>query len=147
MKNTYVTPTEKELFRFFLAGKKFEERTNDKAFMPSCIVDIAWHNLLKEKERYAHLTILATNSKVEHLENKGSGEINWVSDYESLFGKLSQVWFTSTEGILNHSAYSEYLKIGKMYASWDCTPGYKPIEEINDENQSEKSIFINKLVS
>lgn len=120
------SPEEQELMRFFIAGKAFMQKTSKSVFMPFCMVDDVWHNLLKDKERYTHLTLSLVGSKIKHLSQKGEGEIEWVSEYEKMFGKLSEIWFTSSNGKLDSLSYQRYLQTGKMYAAWNCNPAYKP---------------------
>ena len=129
MTKNNITPVEQELLRFFTAGKAYQMKTSKSVFMPACIVDETWHSLLNEEERYFNLTSSIVGSNIEHVQSKGFGEIEWVADYEKMFGKLSKEWFTSVDGTFNLSSYDEYLKKGKMYASWDCSPAYKPIKK------------------
>lgn len=128
MKNVY-TPVEQELARFFIAGKAFQKETNKPVFMPVCIVDEAWHSLMSDEVRYDNLTSSFVGTRIEHLQNKGFGEIEWVANYERMFGKLSKHWFTCADGKFNSTAYDEYIEKGKLYAAWDCTPGYQDKNE------------------
>ena len=140
MKNNVSNDTEQELIRFFIAGKAYKEKNNMPVFMPACIVDEIWHELLNEEERYNALTFSCVGVNIEHHPNKGSGEIGWVEIYDQMFGKLSKQWFTTTDGKFNSLAYEEYLEKGKFYAAWDCTPGYVP-QSGEKRECSEQKIF------
>lgn len=129
MKIQGISPVEQELIRFFIAGRVYQKDTGKPALMPICVVDHAWHLLLNDEVRYANLTSSYLEASIEHLPIKGYGEINWVTNYEFMFGQLSKEWFTSVNGTLNEIAYGEYLKKGKLYAAWECSPGYKPNEK------------------
>lgn len=129
METKGISPVEQELMRFFIAGRAYQKETGKPALMPICVVDEVWHLLLNDEARYTNLTSSFLEANVEHLPIKGFGEINWVTNYEGMFGKLSKEWFTSANGTFDELAYSEYLKKGKLYAAWECSPGYKPNEK------------------
>jgi hypothetical protein len=127
MTDNQTSPVEQELMRFFIAGKAFQKNSGKPAHMPACLVDEAWHTLQADEKRYNNLTLMNVNSKIDHLNDIGYGELEWVSEYEELFGKLTIAWFTASDNSFNSKSYNDYLKTGKFHAAWNCTPRYEPI--------------------
>lgn len=110
----------RELKRFFTIAKLHQEES--QVLMPACPVDEAWHELIKEDNRYREFCREAVGSQVQHLPVDGEGEIGWVEAYEDLFGTLSPIWFCDSEGNFNESAWKRYSETGEFHASWDCEP-------------------------
>lgn len=113
-----------ELGKFFAAAQKYTARTGKPAFMPVCVVDEAWHDLLNRPDEYLAFCneVLGEGQAIGHVSIKGSGPVEWVSDYEETFGKLPAIWVLRAGGEQNAQAYERYGETGILHASWDCTP-------------------------
>jgi hypothetical protein len=111
-----------ELDKFFVVAKQYFNETGQRANMPSCVVDSCWHELMEDDAQYVTFTQKAVGGRVEHLENKGFGLIEWVPVYERLFGKLANPWFVAPEGNAEAKAKAGYEQSGDLRMSWDCTP-------------------------
>jgi len=114
-----------ELGRFFITAKRYTERTGKPAFMPVCVLDEVWHELLTHPDEYSAFckNVLGGGAPLGHFSLKGEGPIEWVSDYEKAFGQLPPIWFFGVDGNQDTRAYESYHETGVFYASWDCTPG------------------------
>ena len=113
-----------ELGKFFATAKRYTERTGEPAFMPVCVVDEVWHDLLNRPDEYLTFCneVLGQGQTIGHLAIKGAGPVEWVSDYEETFGKLPSIWVLRTDDEQDAQAYERYRETGVLYASWDCTP-------------------------
>lgn len=141
MEKIEISTAENELLKFLSIGKAYHLTKQRPVFMPVCVVDQAWHALLLDTKRYHTLTTRTIGSKVLHLEQSGEGYLEWVSEYEKRFGKLSKLWFTSSDGQFDPVAYDRYSKTGKIYTSWDCTPAYLPNEIKEDTEESARDKY------
>ncbi|MEK4758634.1 hypothetical protein NSS69_11905 [Macrococcus sp. FSL W8-0367] len=117
MKTIEKELAEVELKKFFSLLDSEQEY-----YMPRCVVDKVWHEKLKDEEEYKKFCMNYSKSYVKHEENKGKGDIPWVSKYENKFGKLAPVWFTNEEGDLLNDTYERYIKEGEIHLEWDCVP-------------------------
>lgn len=116
-----------ELKKFFQVAVTRQE-DGKKTGMPTCYVDAFWHRLLKEPAQYGRFCTEAVGAYADHLPYNGEGVLEWVPDYEALFGKLPPIWFTDLDGILDEAMYAEYMETGSMRASWNCIP-LSPLKE------------------
>lgn len=91
-------------------------------YMPKCIVDDVWHEKLKNQEAYKEFCLKYNSNLVDHVENKGFGNLPWLQKYEKLYGKLSLAWFTSHDGKVTTHLYEKYIKEGDIKLEWDCVP-------------------------
>lgn len=115
-----------ELGRFFEVAREYRLKTGGKsAMMPKCIVDSAWHDLLDKPDELKVLVErhLGIEMEVAHLKSTGEGLLDWVSVYESRFGKLPLPWFVKPGGSVDDEAVAHYEQTGEVRMSWDCTPG------------------------
>jgi hypothetical protein len=113
-----LADAEIELGKFFnLAGEGISN-----LLMPQGIIDEVWHEKLKDNEKYLEFCFDHANAQIDHVETNGTGELEWVENYEKKFGKLNQAWFVDKNGVLDFDTYQEYLKNGKLIMSWDCGP-------------------------
>ncbi|WP_052807271.1 hypothetical protein [Risungbinella massiliensis] len=110
---------EVELGKFFmLFGKGVKGLT-----MFSGLVDNIWHELLETPIKYHDFCEKTAGKQVAHVEMNGVGPIKWVTQYETEFGKLNEVWFMNKHGQLDTQAYKEYQVTGEVKRqSWDCGP-------------------------
>lgn len=111
-----------ELDKFFQVSQEMYEKTGKQAKMIKCIVDEAWHQLLEDEKSYHEFCLNSVGSTLTHKEDKGHGEIDWVSMYHKKFGQLNEPWFTSSEGVFDSASFLKYKREGQIKASWDCTP-------------------------
>jgi len=109
-----------ELGRFFLAAQQLHANRNEPAFMPACFIDTFWHRVLGDRATYDVWTTKLVGEKIEHVPDPGEGMLSWVPIYEHHFGTLPSIWFTNTQGVVDHIAYYAYRRTGKTYASWEC---------------------------
>jgi hypothetical protein len=114
-----------ELGRFFAVAAQYTAQSGERAMMPACPVDTAWHEMLGDDAMFGDLVteFLGPDATVRHLEANGRGVIGWTGLYERSYGPLPQVWFTSPQGVLDEKAYADYQRTGIARLSWDCTPG------------------------
>ena len=128
-----------ELGKFFAAARKYTERTGKPAFMPVCVVDEAWHDLLNRPDEYLAFCneVLGGDRAIGHVPIKGYGPVEWVSDYEKTFGKLPAIWVLKADGKQDVQTYQRYNNTGILYASWDCTPD---IERLNSTATARRPI-------
>ncbi|HKX33391.1 MAG TPA: hypothetical protein VJ302_37280 [Blastocatellia bacterium] len=112
-----------ELGKFFSTAKRYTERTGKPAFMPVCIVDKVWHDLLNRPDEYLAFCneVLGERRAIGHGPIKGTGPVEWVADYEAIFGDLPSIWCFRANGEHDAQAYEQYRKTGILYASWDCS--------------------------
>ncbi|MEI8103674.1 MAG: hypothetical protein WCG84_02080 [Candidatus Moraniibacteriota bacterium] len=115
-----------ELGRFFEVAAEYRLKTGGKsAMMPKCVVDSAWHDLLDKPQELRDLVDLHLGIEMEvaHLKSSGNGLLDWVSVYESRFGKLPLPWFVRPDDSVDDEALAHYEQTGEVRMSWDCTPG------------------------
>jgi len=112
----------KELERFLMVAEAYRHESGRRAFMPACPVDTEWHRILKQPDDYRKFCHAAVARDVLHEPSQGEGEIGWLGTYERLYGRLPEIWFRSTDGILDMSRRQKYLDTGVFYASWECNP-------------------------
>lgn len=79
-------------------------------YMPKCIVDDVWHEKLKNQEAYKEFCLKYNSNLVDHVENKGFGNLPWLQKYEKLYGKVTT------------HLYEKYIKEGDIKLEWDCVP-------------------------
>lgn len=120
--NDVFNPSQKniqeELIKFFkLAVLGIENLT-----MPDGVIDKEWHRLLEDDKEYEVFCKENVNAYVGHRENKGYGQLSWVSKYEERFGKLPIIWFIDSNKLLKEKEYLNYTKTGVMEMAWDCGP-------------------------
>ncbi len=118
-----------ELERFFEVALVFTSQTGDQAFMPRCLVDAAWHDLLKDTTSYEAFCVRAVDGYIDHREVIGEGALAWTVLYEDRFGDLPRVWFTAPDGQFHRDAWDAYksrIAGDVVRASWDCSPGFRP---------------------
>jgi hypothetical protein len=106
-----------ELRRFLSISATTDKMTP----MFSEYIDDYWHNLINEGT-YEKFCDANGVEPLGHKENKGFGEIWWISEYEKRYGKLSELWFTRSDGSVDTELYSTYNKVGLIKACWDCHP-------------------------
>lgn len=117
-----------ELEKFFQVAA-VRQQENKKTGMPACYLDTFWHQFLEKPVEYARICTEAVGAPVDHIPYNGEGPWEWISDYESMFGSLSPIWFTDLDGIFNGPMYMEYVETGIVKASWNCSPLLKPSEK------------------
>src|SRR6218665_3463988 len=120
--NNLTTENLAELDKFFVVAKEYFNETGKTANMPSCVVDSCWHELMEDDAQYASFTNRSVGGRIEHMENKGFGVIEWVPIYERMFGKLANPWFVAPEGKPIVELKAEYGQEGDLRMAWDCTP-------------------------
>lgn len=138
---------QRELQKFFALTAKAID--TDEMKMPRGIVDSAWHSLQLDSSEYIRFCAESAGTYVEHVQGSGCTEMLWVTRYEAEYGPLDELWFTDENGELNKAAYDEYVRSGKMIASWDCGPVLPDKgRSIQDEiDNLRKVIDINKKVT
>lgn len=112
----------RELSRFFQLAKLMQERGLASPQMPTSYVDTVWHELQERTDEYRAFTSECTGCEVSHRVSAGTGELTWVPEYETLFGKLPHVWFIEPSGTMNDVVYGEYQRTGIWRTAWDCNP-------------------------
>ncbi|MEZ4888025.1 MAG: hypothetical protein R3E32_25080 [Chitinophagales bacterium] len=124
-KEMFMKEATQELEKFFQVAVVYQKKTNKPARMMSCIVDEAWHQILKDELGYQNFCNNVVGQVLPHNQVKGFGVIGWTSIYEDMFGQLPEIWFRNSDGDLDSNTYQKYLKTGIIEAAWDCTP-YNP---------------------
>ena len=110
-----------ELRRFLtITGQRLTNgQSAPEMFSPA--VDAAWHEMLGTPQ-YANLCQETAGQPIGHVANNGRGPIAWVTDYETAYGPLPQIWFTDTDGNVDQDALAGYRETGTVVAEWDCSP-------------------------
>lgn len=107
-----------ELARFFAVAADSDQACP----MFSTCIDQAWHALLSTPDSYAQFSRDACGEILGHRVSWGEGQIPWVSNYETRFGKLPALWFADATGTVDQTAYATYCATGEVFHSWDCNP-------------------------
>lgn len=117
-----------ELEKFFQMAVVYQKETNKPSRMLDCVVDEAWHQILKDELGYQLFCNNAVGQIITHDTDtvRDFGVIPWVPTYEKMFGQLPKIWFKNNEGILDSDTYQSYLKTGIVEASWICNPEIQP---------------------
>jgi hypothetical protein len=130
LSNTNDALLSRELVRFFQVSRS----TDQICQMFSPYVDSYWHAVEARNPRsFQSFCEREIGCEIEHRELIGEGVINWVSEYERRFGKLSQVWFMNAEGLVDQSMIDRYDSGHGIYACWDCHPMPKPSDLVREK--------------
>lgn len=121
----------RELSRFFAVARA---RGADLTVMPACPVDTFWHEFQKQAVEFSIFCHRHAHGEVAHRECQGHGLIEWVTEYQSMFGeRLPAIWFYSPDGQTFNRRAWKTSNTGEVRLSWDCTPeifaGNPPFDE------------------
>lgn len=112
----------RELGRFLMVAKTYQEENKGQVLMPACPVDTQWHELLDDNDEHKQFCHELIGHDIEHRPISGEGEIDWTGTYERLFGPLPKIWFKDSDGNLNDLRWKDYQETGIFRASWECEP-------------------------
>lgn len=121
-KRALLMAAEAELGKFLCVAKARQEAGKGQNYMPGGLIDEVWHEMLKDKARYAEFSKLHAGEQLDHNPNAGFGTLEWVPDYEARFGPLHEAWFADKSGQVDQENLADYRRTGAYVTSWDCTP-------------------------
>ncbi|MTH98170.1 hypothetical protein [Roseibium sp. RKSG952] len=98
-------------------------------------IDSVWHEMLDTPDAYADFCLSACGAVVGHQPSAGSGSVSFIESYERRWGKLPDIWFTTSDGSLDASLKREYDLFGTVHASWNCTPTHACMDMVRKEKQ------------